>query len=399
MELNSAISKESGRYYEQRKVFYMFGSQEKSRIPAVNIVFLVSILISVVVPFLPLDFLQGHPVLQLVFSQVILVLPSVVYLVKYKLPYAEAVRFRKMKISNMLLCILLGILIQPVMTLISAISMVFATNMTNDFIFELTEKLPFLSGVFLVAIVPCVLEETVYRGVFYNEYSKVNPWKAALLSGFLFGLMHGNINQFCYATVMGIVFALVIEATGSILSTMLIHFWINAGSVVMMYVYPKLYEVVQSFYHMYKDYGNEEMATALELAMGDMTLTSSEWMKQTLEASSQMNLMIGDVLVLYGPSALVMGVLAFLVYRLLAKRNGNWERICGFFKNGKEKTGAAGQNDISAESEERFQTVSGLRMSSEEIRKPRLLTLPLIIAIVIGIAFMLYCEIEVRSNL
>lgn len=343
-------------------------AEQKSRISSVNIVFLVSIIISVAAAFLPVDFLVGKPALQLVFSQLILVLPSVVFMVVHKISYVEAVRFRKMKIADMALCILLGILIQPVMTLINALSMVFATNTTSTFMLELSGQIPFLGALVLMAVVPCVLEETVYRGVFYNEYSKLNPWKAAVLSGFLFGLMHGNVNQFCYAAVMGIVFAFVIEATGSIVSTMLIHFWINAGSVVMIYVYPKLYEIMQSFYRMYKEYGNEEMAAQLELAMGDMTLSSAEWMQQLLEASSALPLNISGVLLMYGPMAVISGVLAFFVYKKLALRSGTWERICGFFR--KEQTDA-----------------------TQPQQKQRMVTVPLILGIVIGIAFMIFYEI------
>ncbi len=361
----------------------MLQTQEKSRVGAVNVVFLISILITVVVAFLPLDFLVEKPALQLVFSQVILVLPSVVYMLMYRLPYAKTVRFKKLKLADMAWCILFGVLIQPLLTLLNALSMVFATNTTSTFMLELSNQIPFLGALFLMAIVPCVLEETVYRGVFYNEYSKINPWKAALLSGLLFGLMHGNINQFCYAAVMGILFALLIEATGSILSTMLIHFWINAGSVVMIYLYPKLYEVMQSFYRMYKDYGNEEMAAQLELLLGDMTLSSSEWMQQMFASSDELLLTVPDVLMLYGPQALIMGVLAVLVYKKLAVRNGNWERICAMF--GKRKEAAA----FGEEPAEHVVTL-------EVQPKKRLVTVPLILGIVIGIAFMIFYEVVVR---
>lgn len=357
----------------------MLQTQEKSRIGAVNVVFLVSMLISVVVAFLPLDFLVERPALQLVFSQVILVLPSVVYLLVHHLPYAETVRFKKLKIGDMAFCILFGILIQPLLTLLNAISMVFSTNTTSTFMMDLSTQIPFLPALFLMAVVPAVLEETVYRGVFYNEYSKLNPWKAAVLSGFLFGLMHGNINQFCYAAVMGILFALLIEATGSILSTMLIHFWINAGSVVMIYLYPKLYEFMQAFYRMYLEYDNKEMAEMLEASFGDMTLTSTEWMQQLLESSAELSMTVSDVLILYGPQALIMGALAFLVYKKLAIRNGNWERICGFFRR---------QPNRSAEGE---------AMVTWEVEpKTKMVTVPLVIAMVVGIAFMVFYEVVVR---
>ena len=357
----------------------MLQTKEKNRIGAVNIVFLVSMLISVVVAFLPLDFLVEYPALQLIFSQVILVLPSIVYMAVFRLPYAETVRLKKMKLADMAWCILFGILIQPVLTLLNAISMVFSTNILSDFMLQLSSQISFLPALFLMAVVPCVLEETVYRGVFYNEYSKINPWKAALLSGFLFGLMHGNINQFCYAAVMGILFALLIEATGSILSTMLIHFWVNAGSVVLIYLYPKLYEVMQSFYRMYQEYDNKEMMEMLEATLGDMTLSPSEWMQQTMTASAELTLSLGDVLSLYAPQALIMGVLAFFVYKKIAVRNGNWERICGFFR--KQPVVPVGEEE------------TGITL---EVQPKKMVTVPLVIAIIIGIAFMILCEVLLR---
>lgn len=355
---------------------------KRSRVSAVNIVFLISILISVTVAFLPLDFMVGRPALQIIFSQGILVLPSVVYMIKYRLPYAETVRFRKMKFADMALCILFGILVQPLLTLLNAISMVFSTNTTSAFMLELSGKIPFLAALFLMAIVPAVLEETVYRGVFYNEYSKLSPWKAVILSGFLFGLMHGNINQFCYAAVMGIIFALLIEATGSILSTMLVHFWINAGSVVMIYLYPKLYEVMQAFYKMYKEHGNEQMVNMIEISFGDMTLSSGEWMKQMLRASSELLTSLTDVIFMYAPQAVLMGILAFLVYKKLAKRSGNWERICAMFSGKKESAVLPEEEDNSA--------------LGEVLPKQRLVTVPLLLAILIGIGFMVFYEIVIR---
>lgn len=356
----------------------MVQTKVKGRVSTVNVVFLISMLISVVVAFLPLDFLLERPALQLIFSQLVLVLPSVVYMLVHRLPYAETVRFKKMKFGDMLWCLLFGILIQPLLTLLNALSMVFSTNSTSAFMLELSAQISFLPALFLMAVVPAFLEETVYRGVFYNEYSKINPWKAALLSGFLFGLMHGNINQFCYAAVMGVLFALLIEATGSILSTMLIHFWINAGSVVLIYLYPKLYEFMQAFYRMYVEYDNKEMVKMLEESFGDMTLSSGEWMQQMMNSSAELTLTVPDVLMLYAPQALLMGALAFFVYKKLAVRNGNWERICGFFRK-----------QPVMEQEE-----SGVTWEAEP--KQRLITVPLVIAVIIGVAFMIFYEITMR---
>ena len=118
----------------------------------------------------------------------------------------------------------------------------------------------------------------------------------------------------------------------------------------------------------------------LEASFGDMTLSSSEWMEQTMNASAELMLSVGDLVMLYAPQALIMGALAFLVYKKLAERNGNWERICGFFRK-------QPQQKIDAEE---------LTVSLEAEPKKKLITVPLILAIVIGIAFMIFYEIMTR---
>ena len=340
-------------------------TQEKNQISIVNIVFLITMAISVIVGILPLKFLEGNIVLQLLFSQGILVIPALVYMIKYKKSYKETVRFHKMKMGDIFLCLLFGILIQPLLTFLNALSLVFTTNSVNTVMFEISEKIPFFAGVTLIAFIPCVLEETVYRGIFYNEYRKADPWKAVLLSGVLFGLMHGNLNQFVYATVMGILFALLIEATGSIFSTMLIHFCVNAWSVVMIYSLPKAYEMLKVFYEIYKEHGYEEIAKELEFMIGDFSLTASEWIQQTMKASETVELTIGSVVYVYGMPAITMSFLAYLVYKKLAKRNGNWERICSFIGNKKEDA------------------------------QP-IVTIPLMLGIAIGVVAMFFYELQLR---
>ncbi len=338
-------------------------TREKSRVNAVNVVFLITMIISVVVSFLPLDFLDPYPALQIVISQGILILPVAVYMWKEKMPYAQTIQLKKMRVSDLLLTLLFGILLQPVLTLVNAISMVFATNTTNTFLLEMSQNVPFWLALVLTAFIPCVFEETVYRGFFYQEYKKIDPWKAVLLSGFLFGLMHGNLNQFCYAAVMGIVFALLIEATGSILSTMLIHFAVNSFSVIVMYIYPKMYELMKAFYKMYLEAGDTEMVEMISVAFGDMTLTGDEWMTQMFTATVEVGL--AEVLIVYLPPAIFSGFLAYLVFRIIAIRNGNWERICGFLGRKKENAGT-------------------------------LVTVPLMVAIGIGVVFMFLVEMLMR---
>ena len=93
---------------------------------------------------------------------------------------------------------------------------------------------------------PACIEELVYRGIAYGGYrAEGTKFMAVLLSSAMFGLVHGNLNQAMYAFVLGILLALLFEATGSIFSTMLFHFLYNAQSCCIMF----LMEAIQPGYY------------------------------------------------------------------------------------------------------------------------------------------------------
>ena len=64
-----------------------------------------------------------------------------------------------------------------------------------------------------------------------SEYKKLGLKKAVILSGLMFGLIHLNINQFFYATIIGMVLAVVTLYSRSIFPAMIIHFMNNGLNV------------------------------------------------------------------------------------------------------------------------------------------------------------------------
>ena len=50
----------------------------------------------------------------------------------------------------------------------------------------------------------------------------------------VFGVMHRNLNQFFYAAVLGVVFCILVEITGSIYASMAAHFAINGWNVLLL---------------------------------------------------------------------------------------------------------------------------------------------------------------------
>jgi membrane protease YdiL (CAAX protease family) len=284
------------------------------RIKSVNRVFLATILISIAGSFLNdlVSMYTDNDLVLLLISQIILVIPSIAYLSIHKMNVRKTIRFNKINFSNIMLIIVFAYLITPLMNLINAISLLFVQNDISNVMNNITEKNSFLISLFMVAFVPCILEESVYRGIFYSEYSKINPLKGILLSAFLFGLMHGNLNQFSYAFAMGIVFALLIEATNSILATMVVHFIINGTSILLLEVYPKLLHLLERMYGSEKFNAKELMDT---LQTG---------------ATEKVNI---DFVIQYGLTAIIPTILAFIVYRTIAKNSGRWEYVKRIFSS------------------------------------------------------------------
>ncbi len=291
---------------------------DRNKVLSINRVFLLTVVFSVLGSFINGYILMytGNYSVVLLTSQIILILPSIIYLVMTRTKLRDAIRFKKMGLSNTILVIVFSFLIMPIMTLINAISMLFVDNTTSEVMMNIVEKNGLLLSLFMVALIPTIFEEFVYRGIFYNEYRKANPLKAIFLSAFLFGIIHLNFNQFAYAFAMGIIFALIIEATDSILSTMIIHFIINGNSILALYLYPKLIGFID------KIYGSS--------IMGD-NFNFEEYIQDMTQNIDEI-LSLSYIMKTYLLPAVVSSALAFIVFRTIARNTGRWDYVKGIFR-------------------------------------------------------------------
>lgn len=89
----------------------------------------------------------------------------------------------------------------------------------------------FIISVISVAILPAICEETTHRGLLLKGFSSMGIKKAIIFSSLFFGLMHLNINQFFYATVLGFIIALTVIISKNIFPAIIIHFMNNFLSV------------------------------------------------------------------------------------------------------------------------------------------------------------------------
>lgn len=212
--------------------------------------------------------IQMGVILSLSLGEIILLAPALVYLLFYKLgktntsmaentiysgteicgeegvqvsfankkSLKERLHYNKVKPSTLAYVLFFTWLSMPLTTLINAISMLFVDN-TIVAMTDVILTVPFFLMLFLMAVVPATVEEFVFRGIAYGGYRKSGTkFMAVMLSALLFGLMHMNLNQALYAFVIGILLALLFEATNSIWTTMLFHFIYNAQSCCLMFL-------------------------------------------------------------------------------------------------------------------------------------------------------------------
>ena len=175
----------------------------------------------------------GLPVsIRLISSEIVYLIPVLLCLLIGRDSIGKLIPHRAPRISTLLMTILFVLLLEPLMTCLNVITMLFSTN----YVLEIRSDLSIISvplQLICIAVIPAVLEEFMFRGVFAGYYREKGILTAALLSGLVFGLFHLNFNQFGYAFALGVAFALLLEGTGSIFYGMFAHFLINGFSVII----------------------------------------------------------------------------------------------------------------------------------------------------------------------
>ncbi len=98
-----------------------------------------------------------------------------------------------------------------------------------------SENSVWISFVFTGICAP-VVEELVFRKILVDRLARYGEAAAVVMSGLMFGLIHGNFSQFFYAVFLGMLFAYVYAKTGRIGYTIALHLIINLSSSLMALV-------------------------------------------------------------------------------------------------------------------------------------------------------------------
>lgn len=90
-------------------------------------------------------------------------------------------------------------------------------------------------NIFFTAILPGICEEIAHRGMLFKAFRPFGTWRAIWISALLFGLLHVNIEQFFYATLIGVFLGFLTLISNSIIPAMIVHFMNNALSCYVIF--------------------------------------------------------------------------------------------------------------------------------------------------------------------
>jgi membrane protease YdiL (CAAX protease family) len=89
--------------------------------------------------------------------------------------------------------------------------------------------------IFILALMPAIFEEYVFRGLMINMASNTFRRKrtAVLFQAFVFATIHFSPFEFAGIFAMGLLFGIIYTATGSLYYSILAHFIFNASTVIV----------------------------------------------------------------------------------------------------------------------------------------------------------------------
>lgn len=170
-----------------------------------------------------------------VLVQVSLLFPAAVYLFAHRETGKKMSGLRLPGWKEWLLLLPLAVCVEKIITFLGVVSGWFVKDTVSESMATLVEEYPLPLVFFVIAVLPAICEETVYRGVLYRGYRNCGAGTAVVMTAVLFGLMHMNPSQFFYAVVFGLLLATVNEITDSIVPSVLVHLYVNGRSVLLLY--------------------------------------------------------------------------------------------------------------------------------------------------------------------
>lgn len=155
----------------------------------------------------------------------------IIFLLFRMVPVQTGVEKKKMKLSHILITFLIcyagTYLCNLVGTFITSIIGIIKQSEVENVMVNLTSQISPWVNFLIVVIAAPIMEELLFRKFIVDRTTRFGEGVSIVLSGLMFGLFHGNLNQFVYAFMIGVLFGFIYIKTRNIIYTIILHMIVN----------------------------------------------------------------------------------------------------------------------------------------------------------------------------
>ena len=167
----------------------------------------------------------------------IMIVPFFIFMFATRTRFNDFFGFHKVKFSTIMWTLLYIVLITPMSMFLNSVSALIFGNVASNMFSSTVNDYSFITMFLVIAVMAPVLEEMMFRGVFYRNFRKSGRLLGSIVvSALIFGLYHRNLNQFFYTAYVGVMFSLIDEAADSIWPSIISHIIFNGYSVCLVYL-------------------------------------------------------------------------------------------------------------------------------------------------------------------
>lgn len=223
---------QSKRHFSRLGLMYFFGT-----LLIIAVQSGVSILVQAIKPELMQN--NNSSLLLVMIPMYVISMPLMALLIS-KVP-SERIEKHKMTLGQWLIafvmCYAIVYVSNIVGQIITSVIGIFKGSAVSNTILDIAVGISPWVSIFIMVLIAPAFEELLFRKLLIDRTVKYGEGVAILLSGLMFGLFHGNLNQFAYAFTLGLFFGFLYVKTGNIKYTIFLHMLINfMGSVLGMWV-------------------------------------------------------------------------------------------------------------------------------------------------------------------
>ena len=168
--------------------------------------------------------------LSMMMPMYIIAMPIMIYLIQ-RVPAESIVEKKKMKFSHGLAAFLMcyaGTIVTNLVGLgITSVVGVLKQGQVNNVMANIATSINPVVAILITVICAPIAEELLFRKLLIDRTAKYGEGTAIVLSGFMFGLFHGNLNQFVYAFFLGVFFGFIYVKTRNVLHAIFLHMAVN----------------------------------------------------------------------------------------------------------------------------------------------------------------------------